>query len=91
MSLNKYIENRLVNNDKAAVFLEFNKDTDKIKDLGSQNLIKTVKSLKKKGIKIPRKNSLNNERIKSIDHRDYFFKSCRFDEMKVKTLKYPMS
>ena len=75
MSLNKYVENRLVNNDKAAVFLEFNKDTDKIKDLGSQNLIKTVKSLKKKGIKIPRKNGLNNHRIKSIDHRDYFFKS----------------
>ena len=75
ISLNKYIENRLKTNDKSAVFLEFNKDTDKIKDLGSFNLKNIVKSLKKNNIHIPTKKCENNKRIKSSDHRDYFFNS----------------
>ena len=75
VSVNNYIEDRLLENEMASVLLEFNKDTDNIKELGSFNLINTVKNLKKVDIHIPKKRERNDKRIKSVDFRDYFFNS----------------
>ena len=75
ITLEEYVENRLISNDKACICLEFNKDTDKIGDLGSLNLKKIVRVLKKNNIHIPSKKEQNNKRIKSMDYRDYFFNS----------------
>ena len=80
ISINNYIEDRLLDNERSSVLLEFNKDTDNIKDLGSFNLINTVNNLKKKNIHIPRKTDKNDKRIKSVDYRDYFFNSYADDK-----------
>ena len=75
ITLETYVENRLITNDKSCICLEFNKDTDKIAELGSLNLKKIVKVLKKNDIHIPKKKEENIKRIKSMDYRDYFFNS----------------